>query len=345
MAPFTSNENKTQTLQSSQSMIYKTRKEEIPPEPTTRALIAFDGQWSKTISGADFVLCDSSGDDRIIIFASVNFFIRICNADIVYMDGTFTCCPKLFTQLYTLHVTVCGQMFPALYALLPDKRKETYSRFFNMISAKATQLGLQFNPPIFQIDFENAVVSILREIYPQSRIRGCLFHFSQAIWQNEQVHKLVRRLCAMPLLNPSHLGNAWIDVENDAPRNLLDYFVATWLDDNPPAMFPQDLWNHFDNDGPRTTNHLEGFHNALNRALKIAHPNFFVFLQLIRSWQNSEEQNLNALMNGAKPKRQRKKYTDIHMQLMNLRSAYVNGDIEALDFLTRCGFQMHLSDA
>jgi len=36
-----------------------------------------------------------------------------------------------------------------------------------------------------------------------------------------------------------------------------DYFSNTWLAGNFPIL----IWNHWGNDGPRTTNHAEGYHN------------------------------------------------------------------------------------
>ena len=48
-------------------------------------------------------------------------------------DGTFRVSPKLFTQLYTIHSYVQGFTVPCIFALLPDKLKETYKCLFSRV--------------------------------------------------------------------------------------------------------------------------------------------------------------------------------------------------------------------
>ena len=43
-------------------------------------------------------------------------------------------------------------------------------------------------------------------------------------------------------------------------QQLADYFGRTWV----RGEFPAELWTQFDNNGPRTTNAAEGWHNSLN---------------------------------------------------------------------------------
>ena len=42
---------------------------------------------------------------------------------------------------------------------------------------------------------------------------------------------------------------------------LITYVQKTWIDEN-QARFPREIWNRYDMDGPRTNNHLEGFHRG-----------------------------------------------------------------------------------
>ncbi|CAG9314716.1 unnamed protein product [Blepharisma stoltei] len=59
--------------------------------------------------------------------------------------------------------------------------------------------------------------------------------------------------------------------------------MRTWLLSN--AKFRREFWNHFDNDGMRTTNNLEGYHHALNKLVGAAHPNIFKFIETIKNEQ------------------------------------------------------------
>jgi len=43
---------------------------------------------------------------------------------------------------------------------------------------------------------------------------------------------------------------------------LLNYFTETYLDPD-ICLFNRNMWNHFNTDGARFINHLEGWHAAL----------------------------------------------------------------------------------
>jgi hypothetical protein len=49
---------------------------------------------------------------------------------------------------------------------------------------------------------------------------------------------------------------------------LTDYVTETWIE----GRFSQPTWNHYQTEGPRTNNHLEGWHNKLKKRFGIAHP-------------------------------------------------------------------------
>jgi hypothetical protein len=51
----------------------------------------------------------------------------------------------------------------------------------------------------------------------------------------------------------------------------------------------QHIWNHFDTDGPRTTNHLEGWHHKLKNHVAHPHPNIFYLINLLKEQQTSTE--------------------------------------------------------
>ena len=57
-------------------------------------------------------------------------------------------------------------------------------------------------------------------------------------------------------------------------QELSDYFGRTWVHGD----FPPELWTHYDNNGPRTTNAAEGWHNSLNTHFGTPHPSLRVFL-------------------------------------------------------------------
>jgi len=53
--------------------------------------------------------------------------------DRVFIDGTFTLAPPLFSQVFLILAKRAEYMFPVMYALLPNKRQETYDGLFGLI--------------------------------------------------------------------------------------------------------------------------------------------------------------------------------------------------------------------
>ena len=96
--------------------------------------------------------------------------------------GTFKSSPRLWTQLYTVHGFVHGKMFPLIYALLVDKKKQTYAKLFRSIK----RLAPGFEPEEVQLDFEMSAKNALEEVFPGVQTKGCLFHYGQSLWRKAQ---------------------------------------------------------------------------------------------------------------------------------------------------------------
>ena len=108
----------------------------------------------------------------------------MCRADRISMDGTFKSSPILFSQLYTFHCKTKEKSFPMLFALLPNKTAQTYRRLFDAIKTISNNLNLVFKPQEFLIDFEIAMIQAIQEKFREgNHLRGCYFHFAQAIWR------------------------------------------------------------------------------------------------------------------------------------------------------------------
>ena len=78
-------------------------------------------------------------------------------------------------------------VFPVLYVLLPNKRKETYDGLFGLIKT-TWQL---FNATSISVNFEIAVMNSVRQAFPGAELQGCLFHLTK---------RMRRQLCENGLL-------------------------------------------------------------------------------------------------------------------------------------------------
>ena len=71
---------------------------------------------------------------------------------------------------------------------LPHHNQATYRRLFELIKDKGMENGadISANLQIVQLDFEAAIHAAVCHCFLLTRVRGCLFNFSQAIWQKVQ---------------------------------------------------------------------------------------------------------------------------------------------------------------
>ena len=79
-------------------------------------------------------------------------------------------------------------------------------------------------------------------------------------------------------LKADALRVGWID-------ELVSYFEERWL--NGPYLLK--TWNYYQIEGPKTNDHVEGWHKKINRAAGKAHPNIFKLVELFKTEQANTE--------------------------------------------------------
>ena len=60
----------------------------------------------------------------------------MCNADVLYMDGTWKAPPVIFTQLYSVHFQYRGHFVTGVVSLLPGKSKSIFIRLLKLLKCK-----------------------------------------------------------------------------------------------------------------------------------------------------------------------------------------------------------------
>jgi hypothetical protein len=255
------------------------------------------------------------------------------------MDGTFSCNPAIFTQLYTILIKVNGEFFPQLWCLLPDKREQTYVRLFRLIKLNAAQLNTPIQPTTIHVDFEMAVMQAVQSEFAIEP-SGCLFHFSQSILRHLQqtglqmayntntppeVRIWIRRLIALPLIPPLRIDQAFQAAVANAPntpgRDAMNHYVLNTYVDANAALFKRERWNCF-GERDRTVNACEGYHSVLNAHFKGRHADPFSFIAFIQQQELTIERRIAQLQNGAPPKKRKTKYVLVDEALDRLRNQY-----------------------
>ena len=249
-------------------------------------------------------------DSRILILTTDSNLDFLCQSLRWCGDGTFKAAPKLWTQLYTLHGQKNGYTVPCVYALLPNKRKETYIRIFRQVKSWVGVGNRQWIFETFLSDYEQGAFKAMLEVFPGIGEEGCFFHLCKRLdfqvkelglmpkYRQDDAFKLrVKKLAALVFIPVSYLVATFESLStsflNDELR-LLAYFENTWIGQpvggrRLPPLFPHHMWNVRDRSGTgssRTTNALEAFHHTFNSLLTCQHPTIRKLLESLESQQN-----------------------------------------------------------
>ena len=162
-----------------------------------------------------------------------------------------------------------------------------------------------------------ALVQSLELEFPGARIHGCYFHFAQCLWrkvqrlglveeykEDEFIRRFIQKSAAIAFVPPSFVRVSWNGLKAEMPdnskvQNYADYFDETWIN----GQFRPRMWNYYAHSGPRTNNHLEGWHNRMKRIARKAHPNLYEVLELFQREQAATEVTIQQLEAGGVHKR------------------------------------------
>lgn len=334
----------------------RVRENAGPAVPLLRRDIVFSEEYTKTEKGKIFLMYDSGpDDDRILIFSTEQNLQLLRRSEHWHGDGTFKTVPSLFDQLYTFHGSSNDISIPLVYALLPNKRQETYIRLLQQIK---NLIGV-YHPITFMTDFEQAMIKAYEKEYPLTVHTGCFFHFTQCIWRHIQSFGLkqryendadfalkMRMLAALAFVPQEDVQNAFEALCRDGIFSeemfpVVDYFEDTWIGrpNNIIArrqpVFSHQLWNCYQTvlqNRSKTNNNLEGWHRGFQYTLNSLHPGFWLFVKAIKREQSLNELKMEQYLSGDNPPMTKKKYRDSASRLLRVVSGYSDYD-DVLNYL------------
>lgn len=111
----------------------------------------------------------------------------------------------------------------------------------------------------------------IREVFPGVSIKGCVFHWTQAVWRHVQEYGLVRtyrerqavywyirQLLALTFLPATHIRETFdalrVRANTDPLMRLVDYIDRQWM---PNSVFDVPSWSVY-GQSVRTNNDVEG---------------------------------------------------------------------------------------
>jgi len=101
---------------------------------------------------------------------------------IMMTDATFKVACKPFTQLLNVMVVYKTRNIPVFHVLMEGKDRRLYLEIFRKIKEAYPAWDVK----MCMTDFEAGLAFALRMVYPEARLFGCRFHFSQAVFRKIQ---------------------------------------------------------------------------------------------------------------------------------------------------------------
>ena len=119
-----------------------------------------------TLDDQDFILYQ---DEDMVILTTNNNLRVLADCHTLFMDGTFKVAPRIYQQLWTIHGQYQGYIVPLVFALIGDKRKETYYEVADRTKRRKVQLDLILKPETLTSDFETGLLPAIRHHFPMQQ--------------------------------------------------------------------------------------------------------------------------------------------------------------------------------
>ncbi|CAF1018080.1 unnamed protein product [Brachionus calyciflorus] len=208
------------------------------------------------------------------------------------------------------------------------------------------------NPNVVVSDFETAAINAFRNNFQKVLMKGCHFHYTQALWKNIQkvglvgeygkmdaIYDWLNMFKSLAFLRPDCLESAWQIIQKFRPSNnpklieFHDYFKDTWYQ---KPKFSYELWNHYYTEGPRTNNHVEGYNLKINKYIDYSHPHIYSAINTLKCLETSTGLNFFQIESGGLtqfPRRTR----DIQRDVMKnyLKGKFERGELTVIMYLNR----------
>ena len=338
-----------------ETCLRRERRKEAPKLPSTLDEINLDG----TAYPQDVLLNSDEDGPRIIVLGNEENCAELCAADRVHMDGTFKIVPILFAQLFIIHALIASpindtrsRVLPLLYCLLPSKEDDTYDRLFRLLKRKFDALGKTFSPRVVIIDFEAAIHNALKRVFPVVTIKGCYFHFTQAIrtryqkegmtdliFQHPTVRTVVYRCMCMPFVPVDDIPAVFDIISNTHGWDVLParvdillhrfirYFERNWI----KSKIGLEKWNVYSTDC-RTNNAVEAYNKHLADGVK-KHPNLWELLRVLHLELVDMRIEVDQVKTGKMFRPQKKAMRDREELIDAVKDEFANGRTTPLQYL------------
>ncbi|XP_069114505.1 uncharacterized protein [Argopecten irradians] len=300
----------------------------------------------------DFLKAEIQHDSqRLLIFATADQLDLLVNMRTWYVDGTFKVVKRPFVQLFSIHGFVtaddnenAAKQVPLVFVLMTRRQTSDYVKVFEaLLDLLPRRAAVQ----TLVADFEKATWAAARVTIPGVVIRGCNFHWNQAIWRKVQevglqveymqktdVYTTIRRVMALPFVPSDEVENCFNMIRvpeggNEKMEQLCRYVDRNWIHSQ---TFPIQSWNVF-GVSTRTNNDCEGWHRRLSHTARDTTPPFYVLVPLLHEEAKKLPLQKQMVEEGALTRLQRSATRQFQGKIFRLWSKYEAEIITCLELL------------
>ncbi len=335
-------------MTSIQRAVNRRREKTRPRHPST---LDFDIQEESVPD--DFLRADINvGARRHLFFATTLMLTLLTSAK----TGLWTPPFDLFEHPlhnYSLYMRLCDKAMPSnnsrwhMYSC-QGRRQAIYK---SVLLTILQELPRTPKVKTITIDFEAAMWSAIGTTMPDVEMRGCSFHWTQAVWRKVQglglattynskrsTYKFIKRVMALPFLPAVNVtqmfGALSSSVTNQGPlRELLNYIDHTWLNS---GVWPIQSWSVYGR-SIRTNNDCEGWHNRLNNQSRGQQQlNMYLLINILHHESKTVSHQVTFISDGKLRRYQRNKYAKMQGIIFRAWDDFENGSISVSELLKKC---------
>ncbi|CAG2240451.1 unnamed protein product [Mytilus edulis] len=236
----------------------------------------------------------------------------------------------------------------SMFVLMSRKRKRDYKAVFERLKQVVPDLRVQ----AFCLDFESAAWSAIKTVFPTAEIKGCSFHWCQAVMRKvamlglktaydskKSVHLFIRKLLALPYLPSDHIRPAFTEMLQTTAtaspqiKQLMTYLQRTWFNN---TVWTVQQWS-VHRLSVRTNNDVEGWHRRFNGKAAHNHLHFYKIVPAFQQEAKTVSITQQLVSEQQLSRYQRDTYKQLQGRLTSLWDQYEEDSIRTSDFLRSVG--------
>ena len=177
-------------------------------------------------------------EERYEIYTSIFQLKHFIKSKEIYIDINYKVIPKNYLQILTIlsYNEETKKSLPVFTIPMTYKSKYEYLSIFDSIFSILKENNLCFNNKnlVFNCDFANSLIKVIKKVFTNCKIKGSYFHFLKNIWKKakrlglckrcivESTKKIIFSFSLIPLIKKNEVNNFITDIIeyfNGLPEN------------------------------------------------------------------------------------------------------------------------------